>query len=231
MEVFFTIVTISVIVGTLIYRDKRYRETAYYQITKQSYWFMDKGTLGEYLIYERLRYLEDSGGRFLFNIYLPKKGNDTTEIDVLAITPSGLFVFESKNYSGWIFGHEAHKNWTQTFPVGRGRSRKERFYNPVMQNGSHITHLRPFVGEKTPVWSIIVFSDECTLKDVTIKSKNVHVVYLGDIGSAVAQVRYQMRDAILNEAEINDIYNRLYPYTQVDSQVKVQHLMNVKKNF
>ncbi|NLK22184.1 MAG: NERD domain-containing protein [Epulopiscium sp.] len=24
-----------------------------------------------------------------------------------------MYVFESKNYSGWIFGNEKDKNWTQ----------------------------------------------------------------------------------------------------------------------
>ncbi len=52
----------------------------------------------------------------------------TTEIDLLLIHPKGLFVFESKNYSGWIFGNEVYQNWTQTLPKGRrGDVHKERF--------------------------------------------------------------------------------------------------------
>ena len=84
---------------------------------------------------------------------------ETTEIDVLMISPKGLFVFESKNYSGWIFGSENQKNWYQTLPAGRGRSHKENFYNPIMQNRSHIKHLKAFLGTDIPVRSIIVFSD------------------------------------------------------------------------
>lgn len=39
----------------------------------------------------------------LRNIYVPYNGK-TSEIDVLMIREKGIFVFESKNYSGWIFG-------------------------------------------------------------------------------------------------------------------------------
>jgi hypothetical protein len=80
----------------------------------------DKGRNGEYQIYKRLRNHENKGGKFLFNCYLPKENGETTEIDVLLINKNGIFVFESKNYSGWIFGDEKSKNWTQTLPQGRG---------------------------------------------------------------------------------------------------------------
>lgn len=45
----------------------------------------------------------------LKNVYVPMKGK-TTEIDLLMIHEKGIFVFESKNYSGWILrGHGAVK--------------------------------------------------------------------------------------------------------------------------
>ncbi len=192
---------------------------------------MDKGTHGEYLVYEHLRHLEGGGGKFLFNIYLPKRNNETTEIDLLLISPKGLFVFESKNYGGWIFGNEAHRNWTQAFPLGRGRSHKEQFYNPVMQNSSHITHLRRLIGENIPMWSIIVFSNKCTLKDITIRSGNVHVINRYDVASVIDRICGQMRTDILTEIEINDIYSRLYPYTQVSHEIREQHAKSARSYF
>ena len=50
----------------------------------------------------------------------------TTEIDLLMIHEKGIFVFESKNYSGWIFGSEDQLKWTQCFKSGQ----REHFYNP-----------------------------------------------------------------------------------------------------
>lgn len=59
------------------------------------------------------------------------------------------------------FGSESQKNWYQTLPSGRGRSHKEHFYNPIMQNRSHIKHLKAFLNKEIPMYSVITF-----LKDV-----------------------------------------------------------------
>ena len=53
----------------------------------------------------------------LKNIYVPTQGK-TTEIDLLMIHEKGIFVFESKNYSGWIFGSADQLNWTQSLQNG-----------------------------------------------------------------------------------------------------------------
>ena len=39
-------------------------------------------------------------GKILRNVYVPKENGETSEIDVLYITQKGIFVIESKNYSG-----------------------------------------------------------------------------------------------------------------------------------
>lgn len=101
--------------------------------------------------YRNLRRYEKEGTRFLFNLYIPKGENGTTEIDMLMLSAKGLFVFESKNYSGWIFGSERQPEWYQALPHGRGRSRKEAFYNPIMQNHTHIRHLQELLGADLPI--------------------------------------------------------------------------------
>lgn len=95
-----------------------YKKTSYYDATHKSFWKMrfNLGNYGEYLTCKKLRKQEEQGGRFLFNCYLPAKKDETSEIDVLMITDSGIYVFESKNYSGWIFGSEKSRSWTQTLP-------------------------------------------------------------------------------------------------------------------
>jgi hypothetical protein len=62
---------------------------------------------------------------------LSKKDGSTTEIDLIMIDETGIYVFESKNYSGWIFGDEKRKNWVQTLE----NRQKNYFYNPIWQNG------------------------------------------------------------------------------------------------
>ena len=41
---------------------------------------------------------------------MSKEDGETSEVDLIFITQKGIFVFESKNYSGWIFGDEKSRN-------------------------------------------------------------------------------------------------------------------------
>ncbi|MBQ8359615.1 MAG: NERD domain-containing protein, partial [Oscillospiraceae bacterium] len=159
----------------------------------------------------------------------PKGEEETTEIDVLMIHAKGLFVFESKNYSGWIFGSEHQKNWYQTLPQGRGRSHKESFYNPIMQNRTHIKHLKVLVGEDIPTHSIITFSERCTLKKVEVKSDDIRVINRDKVYDTVATICAQRDVAALSNEQISEIYDKLYPYTQVSNATKEQHIQNTEK--
>ena len=64
-----------------------YRKSTYYKETQKNYLSvrMDLGTYGEYLTYRKLQGFEKKGGRFLFNTYINKDTDETTEIDVILI--------------------------------------------------------------------------------------------------------------------------------------------------
>lgn len=220
---------IAIVVAVIAYRN--YTKSSYYLVTKTSpiQLYFDKGKLGEYLTYKHLRSAERNGAKFLFNIYIPKGEEETTEIDVLMIHAKGLFVFESKNYSGWIFGSEHQKNWYQTLPQGRGKSHKESFYNPIMQNRTHIKHLKVLVGADIPTHSIITFSERCTLKKVEVKSDDIRVINRDKVYGTVAAICAQRDVAALNNEQISEIYDKLYPYTQVSNATKEQHIENIEK--
>ena len=209
--------------------EREYKASAYYRITKHPYLSMrrDLGRYGEYLTYKQLKHYEADGAQFLFNLYIPKGNGETTEIDVLMIHKKGLFIFESKNFSGWIFGDEKKKYWYQTLPSGRGGSHKESFYNPIMQNQSHIKHLKAFLGEPIPTWSFVVFSNRCTLKDVHINSPDIRVVYRHELVQMVDAFCYHTAKDSLTDVVIYRLYNQLSPYTQVDEATKQQHIYDI----
>ena len=208
-----------------------YKKSTYYQITKTPYLFLmcDKGKYGEYLVYKNLQYFETKGAKFLFNVYIPKANTETTEIDVLMIYEYGIFVFESKNYGGWIFGDESKKHWHQTLPKGRGKAHKESFYNPIMQNRAHIKHLEVLCNKQIPMHSIIVFSNQCTLKNIKTRSEGVQIIQQDKLYATVSSI-CKHADSVLNQADVQDIYNQLYPYTQVDKKVKEKHIANINNH-
>ena len=73
------------------------------------------------------------------DLYLRKKNGEYSQIDIVVATPQGLIAIEVKDYSGWIFGNERQKYWTQILNYGK---EKYRFYNPIMQNAGHIKALQ-----------------------------------------------------------------------------------------
>ena len=225
---FIILIIMCIIVFSII--NYNFKKTAYYEITHNSYFAttFNIGRNGEYLTYKCLKGYENSGGKFLFNCYLPKDNGETTEIDVILICQDGIYAFESKNYSGWIFGDEKSKTWTQTLPQGQGRSHKEHFLNPIMQNKLHIKWLKNLVGETVPIHSVIVFSERCTLKKVSVESKDIFVINRNRISSIVEEIGNQQTDKLTIE-KINLIYQLLYPYTQISETAKLQHIAHIRK--
>lgn len=228
MYIQLTLLFILTLIVLSIIREIIFRRSAYYKMTGNGYFeiISDAGKYGEYLTYQQLKTYEADGGKFLFNCYLPKGDGTTTEIDVILIHSTGIFVIESKNYSGWIFGSEKAKTWTQTLRNGRGRAKKEHFYNPIMQNNTHIKHLKKIVGMHVPVYSVIAFSERCVLKDVTVESADIKVVNRQHVGTAVKYLGNQSIQA-LSKMDVERIYEMLYPYTQTTEYEKLQHIMNV----
>jgi restriction system protein len=86
--------------------------------------------------------------------------NGTTQIDHILVSPFGIFVIETKNMAGWIFGSENQSQWTQT--MGR---RKYKFQNPLRQNYRHTMCLSEFLGVDHELFhSIVFFIGDATLK-------------------------------------------------------------------
>lgn len=186
------------------------------------------GKHGEKLTERELKWVQLFGrkGKVLRNVYLPKDNGETSEVDVIFITQKGIFVFESKNYSGWIFGDEKSKNWTAMLP----NKQKNQFYNPILQNKTHVKWMRNYVGEDVPLFSIIVFSERCELKKVTVESPDVKVIKRDRTYATVRDIWDKSQDAISDE-KIDELYEKLALLTNVDEAVKAAHIDNINQKY
>ena len=144
------------------------------------------------------------------NLCLPWPDGRTAQIDELVIADSGIYVIEVKNYKGWIFGNENNQYWTQVLSTGiRGESIKNRLYNPIRQNNSHIYCIKKNLkGYKGPIHSLIVFSDEAEFKDVTVNSSGVYVLYQSNLRRVMHEIDSAYKGS-LSEEEIVDIRGKL----------------------
>ena len=224
----FYLVLILVLALTLVVNAILYKHGTYAKMTGTGFFeaLFNLGKRGEYLTYKELKLYEADGGKFIFNCYLPKEDGTSTEVDVVLVHSTGIFVIESKNYSGWIFGSEKSKTWTQTLRSSGGKVKKEHFYNPIMQNRTHIKYIKNIVGSNVPVYSLVAFSRRCTLKEITVESPDVEVINRQHIFNTVKKMGNASIQA-LSKMDIERIYEMLYPYTQVTENEKLQHIDNV----
>lgn len=121
-------------------------------------WF--KGMIGEAFINFGIRlFLDVREYHLLKNVTLPTP-QGTTQIDHVIVSRFGLFVIETKNIKGWIFGNPAHKSWTQQI-----YRRRHTFQNPLRQNYLHLMTLKSLLGlADHQLHSIIYFIGDCTFK-------------------------------------------------------------------
>lgn len=120
-----------------------------------------KGWFGEAAVRRGLKRLDPAIYQSYHDLYLPRPdGKGTAQIDHTIVSPFGIFVVETKNYRGWIFGSEKDSKWTQKI-----YKRKEQFQNPLRQNHLHIRALEQFLGlPQDRFHSVVFFIGDTTFK-------------------------------------------------------------------
>lgn len=125
------------------------------------YFHFNKGKIGELLVASRLRKgLPEGEYEILNNIYLPIADGATTQIDHVVVSCFGVFVVETKNYTGWIFADAASKVWTQAI-----YHTKNTFQNPIRQNYRHVCAIADNLGiPKEYIRGVVAFTGDCEFK-------------------------------------------------------------------
>ncbi|NOJ21031.1 nuclease-related domain-containing protein [Vibrio jasicida] len=118
-----------------------------------------KGVFGEFLVNRLLSKLPESDYTLIKDVTLPTN-DGTTQVDHIVVSRYGIFVVETKNMKGWIFGSVRQKQWTQK--IYRHSS---KFQNPLHQNYKHIKALETLLGcREERLHSVIVFIGDSTFK-------------------------------------------------------------------
>jgi len=158
-----------------------------------------KGILGETVINVATWLMLDKEVYYrLNNITLPLSNGGSTQIDHVIVSVYGIFVIETKNYKGWIFGKEKQAQWTQMI-----MGRKYKFQNPLRQNYLHIKTLSDLIELDISYFhSMIAFIGECELK--TRDELPEHVLK----GGVVSYIK-KKQEKILTEAEVQSIVKQI----------------------
>ncbi|MBD3642463.1 MAG: NERD domain-containing protein [Marinobacter sp.] len=124
----------------------------------KSPWF--KGKAGEAIVNLSARlFLDKTRYHLIKNVTLPTE-DGTTQIDHIIVSRYGVFVVETKNMKGWIFGSEKQRYWTQKIFKS-----SHKFQNPLHQNYKHVKTLQSLLGlGDEQVHSLVVFVGDATFK-------------------------------------------------------------------
>ena len=143
-------------------------------------------------------------GNILHNLEI-EVGNRTVQVDVLFITQKGIFVIESKNYSGNISGAEYQNKWNL-----RTYRKNYDFYNPVAQNQTHINTLLKII--RSPrFFSLIAFSERCNLEYIDIHKKDVFVFNRYALRDVIYDI-FSNEPDVLSQHEVKNISDTLRKY-------------------
>ena len=187
-----------------------------------------KGAIGEHLIADTIEFANIKGeAKLWLNVLVPKarKADQTTELDVIMLHQSGIYVFESKNYSGWIFGREDEQYWTQSL----NKNVKTRFYNPVKQNTGHIKQLSRSLSVPAEYFvSYIIFSDKCKLQKVPSGTTYRILTYHGMLPALKQDL--ETRTSLINMLQMRTLAERIEELSMSStSEAQEAHMENIKQ--
>lgn len=150
-----------------------------------------KGILGEQKVIDEISKLPVADYHLINDVTLPLAIRGTTQIDHILVSKFGVFVIETKNYSGVIHGNSKDKTWTQVV-----NGHRYKMLNPLYQN---VTHVKKVVSllkcEPLDVHSLVVFVGSAQLKN-PMPSK---IMQLKDLLRYV----YHFKNEVFTEEQVN----------------------------
>ena len=175
-------------------------------IVKHSSFYI--GNLAEQALISDLKNYGIDPKAIFHNLYVRKSNGKYAQIDVVVLTNRGLIVFEVKNYSGWIFGNEQQKYWTQVLAYGKY---KYKLYNPIMQNAEHIRALRQNLPQNPsiPIYSIVVFYGSAKLKNISCSSHDTYLIYSNSICDVLQSIKKKPLIKDFNKEEVCNVLNKV----------------------
>ncbi len=183
----------------------------------KSPWF--KGVVGEFIVNVSSKLFLDKEKYYLIkNVTLPTD-DGSTQIDHIIISKYGVFVVETKNIKGWIFGNAHQKMWTQQI-----YKYKNKFQNPLHQNYKHTKVLGELLGlSENQLFSVVVFVGDSTFK--TEMPENI------TYGKGYIRFIKSKTQSKLSESEVISVIHKIESGRLIPSfKTNREHVKHVKEN-
>ena len=179
---------------------------------------MFKGWFGEKKTQFNLWLSLDTKLYLRFHDVIIPSSHGTTQIDHVLVSPFGVFVVETKNYKGWIYGSEDQSNWTQVIYKS-----KHKFQNPLRQTHRHKKVLSKYLGiDESSILPIISFVGDVELK--TELPPNV-------LTSRVSSYIKQFNEEVFSDDEVERIIGLLSHVKSEYNISKKEHIQSLEDRY
>ncbi|MEK4521170.1 nuclease-related domain-containing protein [Psychrobacillus sp. FSL W7-1493] len=190
------------------------------------------GELGEYKINIQLDRLPKNS-KYLSDVLIEnsKAKSGYSQIDHVVFTPYAIFVVETKNYSGIIYGDRSRTKWSVNgkFPM----------MNPFNQNYGHIQAIKGVlvIHDETQFISMVSFTKRCTFKvndELRKIQSNDLIVYDTELSEYITRkinvLKLQNSKPIYSTNELQSLYNTIESANILDLHIRDKHveLLNEK---
>jgi restriction system protein len=161
--------------------------------------------------------LDEAIYRRIDNLIVPSS-NGTTQVDHILVSVYGVFVIETKNMKGWIYGSANEDTWTQVL-----FKEKHKFQNPLRQNYRHTRCLGEYLGVDHKVFRPIVwFIGDCTFK--TVMPSNV-------LSSGLIPYLKSVTDRCLTGQQVDEIEQVLRALKDNPVASRAEHLQSLEQRY
>ncbi|WP_010096704.1 nuclease-related domain-containing protein [Ornithinibacillus scapharcae] len=190
-----------------------------------------KGEIGEYKIDIQLSQLPKEY-LYINDLMIENTKSITgySQIDHLVISPYGIFVIETKNYQGTIYGGKNRKTWLV--------NGKFKMLSPLVQNFGHIEALKNYIEPKyyDKFISIVSFTKRCTLKidlelrDIKSNEMVIYDIFLTEtIQRKVSMTKLKQEEPLLSEKDCQTIYDNFMKVNIFDPEIRKKHNESIKE--
>ena len=176
-----------------------------------------KGWQGERIVRKHIIKGMDKNDVLINDVIVPGDDGKTSQIDHVLISTKGIFVVETKNYSGRIYGKDSDISWTQVLAFGHT---KNKVYSPVLQNVTHIKRLSSlFSNESLQMNNVVVFAQGNVAH---IDSKYVYTP------GQLQRCLLECRNGLLGENEVQRIAGTIKAYKEHPIETNKEHAEGIR---
>lgn len=161
------------------------------------------------------RYIDKNGGYAVNDVIIPVGQGKTAQIDHILFSKYGIFVIETKNLSGLLFGNDTTYYWSQNI-----YGDKYKVYNPVLQNKKHVELIASMLDLTKYIHNVVVL-----IQNNNKRIDSTHVIRSLDLSKYLEG----FKDVVFSDKELSIYYEKINYFKTVDVQSKKEHASYVRK--